>query len=78
MKPLELQKAIKRKEIAPLYFLYGDESFLLEKTVASLKEELVDPNLITLTLPSSMAAKAPLRTLSECQRPIPSRGVTGW
>ena len=50
MKPLELQKAIKRKEIAPLYFLYGDESFLLEKTVACLKDELIDPNLIHFNL----------------------------
>jgi len=50
MKPLELQKAIKRKEIAPLYFLYGDESFLLEKTVASLQEELLDPNLLHFNL----------------------------
>ena len=45
MKPLELQKAIKRKEISPLYFLYGEESFLLEKTLASLKENLIDPSL---------------------------------
>jgi len=50
MKPLELQKAIKRKEIAPLYFLYGDEPFLLEKTVASLQEELLDPNLLHFNL----------------------------
>ena len=50
MKPLELQKAIKRKEIAPLYFLYGDESFLREKTVACLKEELLDPNLMDFNL----------------------------
>ena len=50
MKPLELQKAIKRKEIAPFYFLYGDESFLLEKTVASLQEALIDPNLTHFNL----------------------------
>lgn len=50
MKPLELQKAIKRKEIAPLYFLYGDEPFLLEKTVASLQEKLLDPNLTHFNL----------------------------
>jgi DNA polymerase-3 subunit delta len=46
MKPLELQKAIKQKKIAPLYFLYGEESFLLEETITSLKESLVDPNLL--------------------------------
>ena len=50
MKPLELQKAITRKEIAPLYFLYGDESFSLEKAVASLQEALVDPNLTHFNL----------------------------
>ena len=50
MKPLELQKAIKRKEISPLYFLYGEESFLLEQAVTSLKENLVDPSLLHFNL----------------------------
>ncbi len=50
MKPLELQKAIKRKEVAPLYFLYGEDSFLLEKTVTGLKESLIDPNLLDFNL----------------------------
>ena len=50
MKPLELQKAIKRKEIAPFYFLYGEESFLLEKTLTCLKENLIDPNFLHFNL----------------------------
>jgi DNA polymerase-3 subunit delta len=50
MKPIELQKAIRRKEVAPLYFLYGEESFLLEKTITCLKENLIDPNLLHFNL----------------------------
>ena len=42
MKPLELQSALKRKEYAPLYFFYGDETFLINKTVEHLKEKLLD------------------------------------
>ena len=45
MKPLELQSALKRKAYAPLYFFYGEETFLIDKTVEQLKEKLLDQSL---------------------------------
>jgi DNA polymerase-3 subunit delta len=50
MKPLELQSALKRKEYAPLYFFYGDETFLIDKTVELLKEKLLDQSLSSFNL----------------------------
>ena len=43
MKPLELQKEIKKKNFSPLYFLYGEESFLIEKMVKEMLPLLVPP-----------------------------------
>ena len=50
MNSLELQSALKRKEYAPLYFFYGDETFLIEKTVEQLKEKLLDQSLSIFNL----------------------------
>jgi DNA polymerase-3 subunit delta len=43
MKPLELQKEIRKGNFSPLYFFYGDESFLVEKTVKEMLLLLVAP-----------------------------------
>lgn len=43
MKPLELQKELEKGTIAPLYLLYGDDVFLIDRTVDQLKTLLVDP-----------------------------------
>jgi len=45
MKPLELQQALEKGQIAPLYLLYGEETFLIDKTVDTLKKLLIDPRL---------------------------------
>lgn len=41
MKPEELERAIDKGEVAPLYFIYGEEDFLLERTVQRLLGKLV-------------------------------------
>ena len=47
MKLFELQKAIRKRDFSPLYFFYGEETFLINKIVSEIREELVDPGLST-------------------------------
>lgn len=50
MKPLELQQALQKGEIAPLYLLYGEETFLIDATLDDLKKRLIDPSLSSFNL----------------------------
>src|SRR4030042_1942098 len=50
MKPLELQKELDKGNIAPLYLFYGEDTFLIDKTVDHLKKLLVDPRLASFNL----------------------------
>ena len=50
MKPLELQKAIQKRTLSPLYFFYGEETFLIDKMVDEIKGIVVDPNLADFNL----------------------------
>ncbi|GAM08178.1 putative protein [Geobacter sp. OR-1] len=43
MKPEELDAAIGRGEIAPIYYFHGDEPYLMERGINRLLERLVDP-----------------------------------
>jgi len=43
MKPEDLERSVSKGEIAPLYFIYGEEEFLADRAVARLVEKLVDP-----------------------------------
>jgi len=43
VKPEELETAIDRGEISPLYYFYGDEPYLMERGISRLLERLVDP-----------------------------------
>lgn len=43
MKPEDLERAVKKGEFAPLYFIYGEEEFLAERAVARLVDALVEP-----------------------------------
>jgi DNA polymerase-3 subunit delta len=45
MKPQDFLQAIERGEIRPLYYLFGDEPYLMEKCVRRLLERLVSPDL---------------------------------
>jgi DNA polymerase III subunit delta len=44
MKPEDLERSISKGEIAPLYFIYGEEEFLADRAVARLVEKLVAPD----------------------------------
>ena len=44
MRPEDLERAVAKGEVAPLYFLYGDEDFLLERSVQRLIGKLVPPD----------------------------------
>jgi len=50
MKPLELQKALQKRDISPLYFFYGEETFLIDKMVTDIRGALIDPNLSDFNL----------------------------
>ena len=43
MKPEEFNRAVENGELAPLYLLYGDEPYLVERAVKKLVERAVDP-----------------------------------
>jgi len=43
MKPHELQGAIRRSGLAPLYLIVGEEAFLRDEAVATLKASVVEP-----------------------------------
>ncbi len=44
MKPEELDRSIAKGEIAPLYFIFGDEEYLVDRAVARILEKSVDPD----------------------------------
>lgn len=44
MGPEELEKKVGKGEVAPLYFIYGDEEFLVERAVQRLLERIVSPD----------------------------------
>jgi len=44
MKPEDLERSVSKGEIAPLYFIYGEEEFLADRAVARLVEKLVAPD----------------------------------
>jgi len=45
MRPEDLEKAVAKGEVAPLYFMYGEEDFLLERSVQRLIGKLVPPDI---------------------------------
>lgn len=44
MKPEDLERAVDKGELAPLYFIYGEEDFLLERSVQRLIGKLLSPD----------------------------------
>lgn len=42
MKPEDLERSVSKGEVAPLYFIYGEEEFLAERAVSRLVEKLVE------------------------------------
>jgi DNA polymerase-3 subunit delta len=43
LKPEEFEASLKRGEVSPLYYFYGDEPYLVERSTDRLLEKLVDP-----------------------------------
>lgn len=44
MKPEELDKALASGQVGPLYYLYGDEPYLISRAAALFQEKLVSPD----------------------------------
>ena len=74
MNPLELQSALKRKEYAPLYFFYGDETFLIEKTVEQLKEKLLDQSLASFNLTVFYGRESTSHDIINAAKTLPLQG----
>lgn len=43
MKPEELDRALEKGEFSPIYYIHGDEPYLIERATTRLLERLVDP-----------------------------------
>ena len=74
MKPLELQSALKRKEYAPLYFFYGDETFLIDKTIEQLKENLLDQSLSSFNLTTFSGRESTSHAIINAAKTLPLQG----
>lgn len=44
MRPEDLDRGVDKGEVAPLYFIYGEEEFLVERAVQRLVERIVSPD----------------------------------
>ena len=74
MKPLELQSALKRKEHAPLYFFYGEETFLIDRAVGNLKELLLDKDLASFNLTVFYGRESTSRDIINAAKTLPLQG----
>ena len=74
MKPLELQHALKRKEYAPLYFFYGEETFLIDRTVGNLREQLLDQDLASFNLTVFYGRESTSRDIINAAKTLPLQG----
>jgi len=74
MKPLELKSALERKAYAPLYYFYGDETFLRDQTVEQLKEHLIDKNLSSFNLTVFHGRECTSRDIINAAKTLPLQG----
>lgn len=71
MKPEELEKAVDRGEVAPLYFIYGEEEFLLERSVQRLIGKLVSADFRDFNLTQYFGKECRVEQLIENALTLP-------
>ncbi|MFM1651570.1 DNA polymerase III subunit delta [Brevibacillus sp. B_LB10_24] len=67
----EVVREIKAKRIAPLYVLYGAETFLMEEFVKLLRSELIDPEYADLNVSQYDCAETPLSAILQDAETLP-------
>jgi len=71
MKPEEFDRAIARGEFGPLYYLHGDEPFLMERCVQRLLAKLVPPDFRDFNLNIYYGAEARGEEVAEVAQTLP-------
>ena len=74
MKPLELQRDLEKGSISPLYLLYGEDAFLIDKTVDQLKKLLVDPPLASFNFSLYYGGESEPRQVINTAQTLPLAG----
>ncbi|WP_019120001.1 DNA polymerase III subunit delta [Brevibacillus massiliensis] len=67
----EVVRDIKAKRIAPLYVLFGAETFLMEEFVKLLRSELIDPEYADLNVSQYDCAETPLSAILQDAETLP-------
>jgi DNA polymerase-3 subunit delta len=74
MKPLELQRDLEKGNIAPLYLFYGEDLFLIDRTVDQLKKLLVDPRLASFNFSLYYGGESEPRQIVNAAQTLPLAG----
>ena len=78
MKPLELQRELEKGNIAPLYLFYGEDVFLIDRTMDQIKNLLVDPRAASFNFSLFYGGKAIPARSSARRRHCRWRASAGW
>lgn len=71
MKPLELERALHKRDIAPLYFFHGEETYLIDRMVGILKATVVESHLADFNLTTFYAGESSARDIMNTARTFP-------
>jgi DNA polymerase III subunit delta len=74
MKPLELEKDLEKGNIAPLYLFYGEDAFLIDRTVDQLKKLLVDPRAASFNFSLYYGGESEPRQVINTAQTLPLAG----
>ena len=67
----QFDKELQKKHILPVYFLYGDEPYLLDEALIRLSNAIVDKNLKDFNLDTFYADNASVLQIKEAVRTVP-------
>jgi DNA polymerase-3 subunit delta len=74
MKPLELQKELDKGNIAPLYLFFGEDAFLIDRTVDQLKKLLIDPRAACFNFSLYYGGESEPRQVTNAAQTLPLAG----
>ena len=71
LKETELKKQIKEKAFAPLYFLYGEEKYLISHYAAALVDKALGKNYSDFNFQSFDGGKATVDEIADAVQALP-------
>ena len=74
MKPLELQGELEKGNIAPLYLFYGEDVFLIDRTMDQIKNLLVDPRAASFNFSLFYGGESDPRQVISAAQTLPLAG----